>query len=120
MMTARRQYRLAIGIIAMLCYSLSGCKTKQQEPAIFELLDHNATGLDFSNNLSYNKDFNLFRYIYFYNGSGIGAGDFNNDGLIDLFYGANQQQNRLYLNTGKLHFKDVTKESGIPRDAAWT
>jgi hypothetical protein len=34
--------------------------------------------------------------MYFYNGAGIGAGDFNNDGRIDLFFGSNQGQNKLF------------------------
>ena len=44
--------------------------------------------------------------MYFYNGAGIAAGDFNNDGLIDLFFASNQGQNKLYLNTGNMHFKE--------------
>jgi hypothetical protein len=58
--------------------------------------------------------------MYFYNGAGVGAGDFNNDGLIDLFFASNQSQNKLYLNTGSLHFKDVTPEAKIPGDGAWS
>ena len=98
-----------------------GCKLKKTiaEP-IFKVLESNTTGVNFSNTLNYNQQFNLFKYIYFYNGSGVGAGDFNNDGLIDLFYGSNQQQNKLYLNTGNLHFKDVTNQSGIPQTGGWT
>ena len=38
----------------------------------------------------------------------LAAGDFNNDGLIDLFFASNQGQNKIYLNTGNMHFKDVT------------
>ncbi len=68
---------------------ISGCNSPINETAIFEVLKADKTGLDFNNNLTYNKDFNLFKYIYFYNGSGVGAGDFNNDGLIDLFFGSN-------------------------------
>jgi enediyne biosynthesis protein E4 len=101
---------------------LFSCKSKrtEKEPVMFETLDSKKTGLNFSNNLSYNDTFNLFKYMYFYNGSGIGAGDFNNDGLIDLFFGSNQGQNTLYLNTGKLTFKDITKEAQIPDDGGWT
>ncbi len=54
--------------------------------------------------------------MYFYNGGGVGAGDFNNDGKIDIFFAANQVPNRLYLNEGGLHFKDVTSGS---KDSAW-
>ena len=38
--------------------------------------------------------------MYFYNGAGVGAGDFNNDGLIDIFFSSNQGENKIYLNEG--------------------
>lgn len=104
----------AVGLV------LSGCKAKKAEHPLFEVLDSQRTGLDFSNNLTYSPAFNLFKYMYFYNGSGVGAGDFNNDGKTDLFFAANQQQNRLYLNQGSLKFKDVTKEAAIPQDGGWS
>ncbi len=100
---------------------MAGCGPKQKpQPPLFEVLNSERIGLDFDNKLSYNQQFNLFKYIYFYNGSGVGAGDFNNDGLIDLFFGSNQGENKLYLNTGNLKFKDVTKEATIPQDGGWT
>ena len=108
---------LFIGI--MLCL-LTCAKKEEQKDVLFQLLDHKTTGIDFSNNLVYNPEFNLFKYIYFYNGSGVGAGDFNNDGLIDLFFGSNQAQNKIYINQGKLHFKDVTQPARIPQDGGWT
>jgi hypothetical protein len=58
--------------------------------------------------------------MYFYNGAGVGAGDFNNDGLIDLFFSSNQGDNKIYLNQGKLKFKDVTAEAKIPEDGGWS
>ena len=104
-----------------LLLMLAGCKTKKTvTDPIFQALDSKQTGIGFVNKLTYNKDFNLFKYIYFYNGSGVGAGDFNNDGLVDLFFGSNQGNNQLYLNTGKLHFKDVSVEAKIPVDGGWT
>ena len=93
---------------------------KKDSTSTFQVLESKTTGLDFSNDLTYDNDFNLLRYIYFYNGSGVASGDFNNDGKIDLYFGANQQQNRLYLNEGEMHFKNVTKEAGIPADKGWT
>ncbi len=114
--------RVIYGLGALLlAVFLSGCASKEKlEQPMFEALDNKRTGLDFSNDLTYNKDFNLFKYIYFYNGSGVGAGDFNNDGLIDLFFGSNQGQNKLYLNTGKLQFRDITKDAAIPNDGGWS
>ena len=87
---------------------------------MFAALDSDRTGLNFSNNLSYSPQFNLFTYMYFYNGSGIGAGDFNNDGKIDLFFASNQQQDKLYLNGGGLKFKDVSAQATIPQDGGWS
>jgi hypothetical protein len=86
----------------------------------FRVLEHDRTGLDFSNTLKPTKDFNVFDYMYFYNGGGIGAGDFNNDGKIDLFFAANQGNDKIFLNTGNLHFRDITTESGIPHDNGWS
>jgi len=58
--------------------------------------------------------------MYYYNGGGIGAGDFNNDGKVDVFFASNQGQNSIYLNQGKLHFEDITQKAGIPQTGAWS
>ncbi len=97
----------------------SGCTSHNKQPSLFEALDSKTTGLSFTNHLSSTDSFNMFKYMYFYNGAGIGAGDFNNDGKIDLFFSSNQGRNTMYLNTGNLHFKDVTDEAGIPKENAW-
>ncbi len=91
-----------------------------KQPAMFEILDSSRTGLLFNNKLKPTKEFNMFKYMYFYNGGGVGAGDFNNDGLIDLFMSANQGDDKLYLNKGNLNFKDVTTEAKIPQDGGWS
>ena len=84
---------------------------KRTVPVLFEVLTDDKTGLHFNNKLTVTEKFNMFKYMYFYNGAGVGAGDFNNDGLIDLFFASNQGDNKLYINEGKLHFKDVTSGS---------
>lgn len=105
----------------LLLLLLAACNTDQQPGAVlFKARTSDATGLRFENRLQYDGSFNLFRYMYFYNGSGVGAADFNNDGLTDLFFGANQQQDRLFLNTGNLKFRDITQQAGIPADNGWT
>lgn len=107
----------------LLLAVITGCTAKKNEDTelvLFKVLNSKATGIDFSNNLAYTKEFNLFKYIYFYNGSGVGAGDFNNDDKIDLFFGSNQGQNKLYLNRGEMKFEDITAEAKLPDDGGWT
>ncbi|MEJ7830065.1 MAG: VCBS repeat-containing protein, partial [Segetibacter sp.] len=104
-------------ILLIICFA---CKSKPKEPALFKVLDNTRTGLDFNNKLTATDSLNMFKYMYFYNGAGVGAGDFNNDGLIDLFFSANQGQSRMYLNKGNLTFTDVTTEAKIPDDGSWS
>ncbi|MBS1490829.1 MAG: VCBS repeat-containing protein [Bacteroidetes bacterium] len=102
----------------LLTVFLFSCE-KKEEDILFKTLSSDRTGLTFENRLKPTPEFNMFKYMYFYNGAGIGAGDFNNDGLIDLFFSANQGENKLYLNEGDLRFKDVTAQAGFVNDGGW-
>ncbi|GGB14932.1 VCBS repeat-containing protein [Puia dinghuensis] len=116
--------RLPITLLLALTLLAQGCHSPNPAtppvPPPFKALDHSNTGLNFSNTLHPTTGFNVFDYMYFYNGSGVGAGDFNNDGLIDLFFASNQGDNKLYLNTGNLRFRDVTDSARIPQDHGWS
>ena len=81
----------------------------------FEKLSSDYTGINFSNIITPNLESseNLFDYDYFYNGSGVGIADINNDGLKDIIFTANQDKNKLYLNKGNLKFEDITDSSNI-------
>ena len=65
---------------------LFGCnQTEKTENSIpFEKLTTEYTGVNFSNNITPNLESseNLFDYDYFYNGSGVGIADINNDCLL--------------------------------------
>ena len=87
---------------------------------MFQVLSENRTGLKFVNKLTPSKSFNMFHYMYFYNGAGVGSGDFNNDGLVDLFFASNQGDNKLFLNQGNLSFTDVTEKARVPQDHGWS
>ncbi|MCG8533233.1 MAG: hypothetical protein MI749_21610, partial [Desulfovibrionales bacterium] len=67
---------------------------------MFTLLSRAQTGIDFENNLDYTEEFNVYTYRNFYNGAGVGLGDINNDGLIDIYFTGNMVSNKLYLNQG--------------------
>lgn len=86
----------------------------------FDLLPPSTTGIHFQNQLTPTDQLNILTYLYYYNGGGVGAGDFNNDGLIDLYFTGNQVADRLYLNRGKFKFKDITITSGIHNEDGWT
>ncbi|HRI22567.1 MAG TPA: VCBS repeat-containing protein, partial [Panacibacter sp.] len=90
------------------------CNTEKVGQPLFQILEQGSTGLNFTNKLLPTDSFNVFHYMYYYNGAGVGAGDFNNDGLTDLFFAANQGDDKIFLNEGKLHFKDVTVQAKIP------
>ncbi|MEJ8841689.1 VCBS repeat-containing protein [Lacibacter sp. H375] len=108
-----------IFLIYSLLVILVSCSSPKQQP-LFELMKSEQTGLQFTNKLTATPAFNMFNYMYFYNGAGVGAGDFNNDGLIDLFFASNQAQNKLFINKGSLQFTNVTKEAAIPNDGGWS
>src|SRR3569832_1300359 len=107
-----KENRFHIFLAFTVTIFFSSCNTKKKvDHPLFVVQDSKQTGLDFCNNLSYTPEFNLFKYMYFYNGSGVGAGDFNNDGKIDLFFASNQQQNKIYLNQGGLKYKKEKKKT---------
>ncbi|QBA65662.1 hypothetical protein EQY75_11345 [Muriicola soli] len=102
----------------LLSIVLTGC---QNSPAKrFEKLSASSTGLDFSNTLTATPELNILNYLYFFNGAGIAAADFNNDGLIDLYFTANQEADQLYLNKGNLRFEKITETAGIDNSGNWT
>jgi len=117
MNTKNSKYFLSIFLIIL---GFASCKPGRKDNILFEVLKSDRTGLTFNNKLTYTQDLNLFKYMYFYNGAGVGAGDFNNDGLVDLFFSANQSPDKLYLNKGNLKFQDVTIEAKIPEDGGWS
>ncbi len=78
------------------------------------------TGIDFRNDLTYTEALNPYTYRNFYNGGGVGIGDFNNDGLVDIYFTGNLVENRMYLNRGNFSFEDVTDRAGVGCPDSWS
>jgi hypothetical protein len=106
-------------IIFALSVLLFACNQPMKELPLFEALSAEQTGIQFENKLHPNEQFNMFHYMYYYNGAGVATGDFNNDGQADIFFASNEGDNQLYLNKGKLQFTEVSKQAQIPQDSAW-
>src|SRR5574339_608280 len=81
---------------------------QEETKTLFRLLPPTKTGVDFINTIEETDSFNILTEEYIYNGGGVGVGDFDNDGLEDLFFTGNLVSNKLYINQGNLKFKDVT------------
>lgn len=114
----QKLFSIGLGLQLIGIYSCN--KPAVSEHPIFEILDSSKTGLQFANRLTPTASLNMFKYMYFYNGGGVGAGDFNNDGLTDVFFSSNQGANTLYLNKGNLQFEDITTKAAIPNDGGWS
>ena len=101
------------------CDQKKSTEYKAPENALFTQLSSKETGVDFNNKVEDGKDYNILTYRNFYNGGGVAIGDINNDGLPDIFFTANLEDSKLYLNEGDLKFHDITAASGIVSKKGW-
>lgn len=103
------KYKMLPVFGAALLLLLSACSKNTR----FERISASKSGVDFENTLVEDTTFNFLNYLYYYNGGGVAAGDLNNDGLDDLFFTSNQNENKLYINSGNFQFDDATESAGI-------
>ena len=76
----------------------------------FTTLPADLTGIGFVNRLA--KERYTTNQIYL-NGSGVAAGDYDGDGLCDLFFCGLDSENKLYRNLGDWKFQDVTAKARV-------
>lgn len=104
-------------LIIVLSTSLT---VNSQNSKLFSLLPSERTGVSFINKIKDDKEKNILLYANFYGGAGVGIGDFNNDGLQDIYFAGNIVADKLYYNLGDFKFEDVTASAGIVDDKGWS
>ena len=112
---------VGVNVLNLILYTglfvFSAC---QKDVKRLEDLSPKQTKIEFENKVVSSPELNILNYLYFYNGAGVASGDFNNDGLQDLYFVSNMGEDKLYLNQGDLSFKDVTSQSGIINNKSWS
>ncbi len=95
--------------------AMVSCKKK----TLFEQIPSSHSGVTFNNLVVENDSINPLDKLNIYNGGGVGVGDFNGDGLQDIYFVGNAVPNRLYINKGNMKFEDVTEAAGVGGQGGW-
>ena len=99
---------------------LISCFQKEVTPtALFSYVKSSHSKIKFQNNVPVNVLTNKFTYEYVYNGAGVSVGDVNNDGLDDIYFLSNLEDNELYLNKGNFEFKEVSEIAHTKGARGW-
>lgn len=93
--------------------------SRSQNNTLFRLLPSSQTNVTFKNTITESDSFNILNQANIYNGGGVGIGDFNKDGLMDIYFAGNMVSNKLYLNKGNFNFDDITNTAGVSGDHHW-
>ncbi len=107
-------------IIIISAFNFSCTQQELKKPTLFQKISSDSTGVSFTNKLEFSQEFNIYTYRNFYNGGGVGLGDINNDGLIDIYFNGNQLPNKLFLNKGNFKFEDITERAGVAGTKSWS
>jgi hypothetical protein len=98
----------------IICFSFfAGCKDSLRKDQLFTSLHSTHTGIDFINAVEESDSTKSFINEFGYMGGGVGIGDFDNDGLKDIFFTGNQVSCKMYINKGNNRFKDITEKAGL-------
>lgn len=109
---------LIIGL-ALSCQSPGPNETESNCP-LFTQLSPSETGITFNNVVKDEKEHNILLYANYYGGAGVGVGDFDKDGLPDLYFAGNLVDDRLYQNLGGFKFKDISTSAGLENTGSWS
>ncbi|GGA82069.1 VCBS repeat-containing protein [Puia dinghuensis] len=105
-----KYHRLTLLFMAVIFFS--ACHHIRKN-SLFTKLQPDESGIHFRNDLNDVDSSVSFINEFGYMGGGVGIGDFNNDGLKDIFFTGNQVSCRLYINKGNNQFEDISEKAGI-------
>lgn len=108
------------GCVVVACLLIGCSGSENNDRTLFTTISPDQSGITFANNLTFDKDFNIYTYRNYYNGGGVALADINNDGLLDVYLSGNIAPNRLYLNKGDFKFEDITEKAGVAGTKAWS
>src|SRR5258707_150027 len=91
-----------------ICFFLLAIFISCKRKTVFQAIPSDQSGIHFNNEIVENDSINPIDMINIYNGGGVGIGDFNKDGLQDIYFAGNTVSNKLYLNKGNFVFEDIT------------
>ncbi len=91
----------------------------EHRATLFTRVGSDHSGIRFNNTILQSDSINVLDFSNVYNGGGVGFGDFNNDGLQDIYFTGNLVPNKLYLNKGNFVFEDITAKAGVDGHGRW-
>lgn len=96
------------------------CWSCNQKSTLFSEISPSQSGITFNNEIIENDSLNILEYEYLYNGGGVGMGDFDHNGLIDLVFTGSLVANKIYLNQGDFRFIDISESAGLLDINRWS
>ena len=109
-----KSFRIYLFLIVMIL--ISSCRKTE---TLFQPINSSHSKILFNNLIIENDSVNQLDIENVYNGGGVGIGDFNNDGLSDIFFTGNLVPCKLYLNKTNFTFHDITETANVTGEGKW-